>query len=544
MPETIPGAEDLFETNQRILDALQTWQGVANHPPADVSLHNVKDWIDRLCLTTDRTVSLCDRLLLQGSALPVSADVLGEYKELLLDYCRHPDAVPPATLSQALGRANATAARLIRFLTMAAEVSTQRGDRIKDSLQRNRTEIPRDQGNSPAPRHGAIENIKPGYPKPLFERLVFAKKQLAEVEQYIAPESAVLSSLLVRALIARDCTTAEAMWAIYSQIETGRYKATLLAELPGSVNYIVHEHNPPAGLNVVSGVLHIDGEAGDWGLLVITLPKRDGESMEEPQASRADSAPMPQAEAEGNANLGQLICTLEGSERAFVANSHTADRVEAKQGSVAAHWWRIQAAALKFHADPSRMPGIDRLEVLCDELAGGTGLTAKNLRQLRAHLCRLRQCSLQEADTYPLNEAADALEEAASGQGRANRVEGDDKSETSNAVLPEKKAKRSTQRGEGEAKIIAALTKHHKYADGGTLNPEPIGNNALARLAGVSESTVSAFFKERFKGHAKYRALCNDSSHLVAALRMLNGEYSPHLLYGDRLPGEGERDNE
>src|SRR5262249_18814112 len=37
--------------------------------------------------------------------------------------------------------------------------------------------------------------------------------------------------------------------------------------------------------------------------------------------------------------------------------------------------------------------------------------------------------------------------------------------------------KRSTERGEGRAKLIAALTKHHQYADGGCLNLEPIGNN-------------------------------------------------------------------
>ena len=29
------------------------------------------------------------------------------------------------------------------------------------------------------------------------------------------------------------------------------------------------------------------------------------------------------------------------------------------------------------------------------------------------------------------------------------------------------KAKRSTEHGEGQLKLIAALTKHHEYADGG-----------------------------------------------------------------------------
>jgi hypothetical protein len=655
---------------------------------------------------------------------------------------------------------------------------------------------------------------KPGYPKPASERLIFAGRQLAEIEGYISPESAVMASLLVRALLARKCTTAEAMWAIHNQIEAGRYKATPLSELPSSVNYIVGETNPPAGLDVASGVLHIDGTAGDWGALVITLPRRhdertertDGGSSSNPplagllhRASRvfslasqlgwafqqergteggcrqvdpegwnrhqpvfnefsaavldlrevmeappegfapvaevlreaarvakhirdelqtaegrtwevhldsfpklnsvattgreairevtkarrlddpfaflderlaskesginttptlpkpppalvelaaraipnlfANAQPRPdgaieliashlakrlqdakhslaaaqwaiheaiqagrlragpvevelpsvgvrgpggivwqgggrgtvaipkekpapfdsfklvateplwtwwhsldaaespaneppadagppigcsladpdgveptpleaieavkrlvygdnyagpdgalpawgglpvllealirectrlgadrtalrgfrerllnsfranpanwkwtpdltdawgpadaelnalrdrlnaeQGKGTGDPRLGQLIVALEESERAFAATSRTADEVEAKEGSVAAQRWRVQAAALRFQPDPARMPGIERIEVLCDELAGGTGLTLANVRQLRARLCRSKGCSLHEADAYSLAQVADALEIPAAGQ--------------------------------------------------------------------------------------------------------------------------------
>jgi hypothetical protein len=38
------------------------------------------------------------------------------------------------------------------------------------------------------------------------------------------------------------------------------------------------------------------------------------------------------------------------------------------------------------------------------------------------------------------------------------------------------KSKRSTEKGEAQTKLIAALTKHHQYADGGCLNFEPTGN--------------------------------------------------------------------
>jgi hypothetical protein len=96
--------------------------------------------------------------------------------------------------------------------------------------------------------------------------------------------------------------------------------------------------------------------------------------------------------------------------------------------------------------------------------------------------------------------------------------------------------KRSTERGEGRAKLIAALTKHHKYADGGCLNLEPIGNNELARLAKVAKRTASAFFSKEFRGHAKYKSLCTDAGQLVAALKLLNGEYAPHILCGSKPP--------
>jgi hypothetical protein len=107
-----------------------------------------------------------------------------------------------------------------------------------------------------------------------------------------------------------------------------------------------------------------------------------------------------------------------------------------------------------------------------------------------------------------------------------------------------KKAKRSTERGEGRAKLIAALTKHHKYADGGCLNLVPVGNNELARMAKVDQATASAFFKKEFKGHDKYRATCADAARLAAALKLLNGEYAPHHLYGAKPPEEDERNEE
>jgi hypothetical protein len=97
-----------------------------------------------------------------------------------------------------------------------------------------------------------------------------------------------------------------------------------------------------------------------------------------------------------------------------------------------------------------------------------------------------------------------------------------------------RKPKRSTQNGDARAKLIAALTKHHQYADGGCLNQEPIGNNALAELAKVGKASASGFLKEKFGGLEQYQKTCLNMSSLVATLKLLNNEFAPrHLLSGE-----------
>lgn len=105
--------------------------------------------------------------------------------------------------------------------------------------------------------------------------------------------------------------------------------------------------------------------------------------------------------------------------------------------------------------------------------------------------------------------------------------------------------KPSTHSGEGQAKCIAALTKHHRYADGGSLTPEPIGNNELARLAHVGTGTAKRFFDKWFGGHATYCGICRRStSKLVDTIKAMNGEFVPSSEpnYGAAPPAENERD--
>jgi hypothetical protein len=106
---------------------------------------------------------------------------------------------------------------------------------------------------------------------------------------------------------------------------------------------------------------------------------------------------------------------------------------------------------------------------------------------------------------------------------------------------PPPRPKRSTERGEAREKLIAALTRHHRYAGGGPPNLEPINNNELARLADASPSTASELFEREFTGHAAYKALCRrDPRGLVLVLKKLNDDLpGRELLYGRRPAGEG-----
>jgi hypothetical protein len=113
----------------------------------------------------------------------------------------------------------------------------------------------------------------------------------------------------------------------------------------------------------------------------------------------------------------------------------------------------------------------------------------------------------------------------------------------SGRLCPRKR--RTTWCGGAQEKLIAALTKHHRYADGGCLNLEPIGNNELARLAGVGAATALRFFNKWFKGYAKYRSICmRDVSKLIDTIKAMRGEFVPsnEPNYGDAPPAERERD--
>ena len=105
------------------------------------------------------------------------------------------------------------------------------------------------------------------------------------------------------------------------------------------------------------------------------------------------------------------------------------------------------------------------------------------------------------------------------------------------------KPKKSTAKGEAQAKIIAAFTLHHKYQNGSCLNQEPIKVGELATNAEVGKASVNRFFNKQFgvgkpkkDGHKQYMIACRATDLLVMTLRMLNGEITPSLLLSGREP--------
>lgn len=100
---------------------------------------------------------------------------------------------------------------------------------------------------------------------------------------------------------------------------------------------------------------------------------------------------------------------------------------------------------------------------------------------------------------------------------------------------PEPKKKRTQTksgnklRSDAEQKMVAVLSKHHRYDSGDPLNFEPIVSNELARKAEVSSSTASDFFADHFKGYKNYVTHCKQET-LLTSLKLLNNDFQPYIF--------------
>lgn len=187
-------------------------------------------------------------------------------------------------------------------------------------------------------------------------------------------------------------------------------------------------------------------------------------------------------------------------------------------------------------------PPADRLESVL-AAHGIERFDSTTLERIRRRIMDVHRITLFEVDGMTIDHVVDTLERLAPPAPEAQHLRRRH-NEGKGAGPRQPTPKRSTERGEGRAKLISALTKHHRYADGSCLNLEPVGCNELARKAQVSPSTAWAFFDTEFQGYAKYRVICRDPGQLADSLKALRGEFSPHDMYGRRPPGEDNRDND
>jgi hypothetical protein len=107
--------------------------------------------------------------------------------------------------------------------------------------------------------------------------------------------------------------------------------------------------------------------------------------------------------------LGQLIDFLDDLER-----NRELQRLQHQErlrnDPVNAALNAVYAAALRWQPDEREMPGIRRIELLCDLEEGEAGINAAKVRRLRARICRRQHWQPQHAEGLTLGEAADILE--------------------------------------------------------------------------------------------------------------------------------------
>lgn len=158
-------------------------------------------------------------------------------------------------------------------------------------------------------------------------------------------------------------------------------------------------------------------------------------------------------------------------------------------------------------------------------------------KALEPYLEGLRQLAVKRDDMATAgNGGVEASGFTAKADGGAPRkqAEGADDDNGDVGFVAMTRPTRRTERGTARDKLIASLTAHHSYSTDSCLVDEPIGCNELARQASAAPSTASAFFKDQFGGWQEYRELCGNKTSLLAALKLLNDEFTPrHLLRRD-----------
>ena len=107
--------------------------------------------------------------------------------------------------------------------------------------------------------------------------------------------------------------------------------------------------------------------------------------------------------------LGQLIEFLEGLERNREFQ-RLQQQEQLRRNPVNAAMNAAYVSVLRWQPDESQMPGIRRIELLCDLEPGDAGINAAKVRRLRAGVCQRQHWEPQHANQLTLDEAADVLQ--------------------------------------------------------------------------------------------------------------------------------------
>jgi hypothetical protein len=199
------------------------------------------------------------------------------------------------------------------------------------------------------------------------------------------------------------------------------------------------------------------------------------ESERQPRGANVSQGTNPYCKFEG---FGQLLLSLESSERAYKSNIQQAERTEAKHGTIVAFHTRLQAEILRFRPDPTLMPGVDRIEALVNE-EWGTPLTTESVRRLRGRLCRILKKSIEEIDALSMVAAAECLERQLDGDEDVEGAPFAKATQVDDLVKEKAKGKNNTPPEEKNRLVLDHLAKH------------PDATSAeIEKATGIPEQTV------------------------------------------------------
>jgi hypothetical protein len=144
-----------------------------------------------------------------------------------------------------------------------------------------------------------------------------------------------------------------------------------------------------------------------------TPPKADEKGADATRPTPPPAAPPGEEAAappvRSQYTLGWLIQWLDGSDRnREIRLVNHQEQYRRSPGSAMMN--RAYEAALSWRPEELNIPGIRRIEVLCDLEDGEAGITAAKVRRLRARICRQQHWQPQHANELTLDEAADILE--------------------------------------------------------------------------------------------------------------------------------------